>query len=65
MMLAKVCSDKNKPNGQYRIPAERQTVMDFIQDLPIRKVGLSTAGWLQDSGAGIRPEALHISQDLD
>ncbi|XP_048854896.1 DNA polymerase kappa isoform X2 [Brienomyrus brachyistius] len=38
MMLAKVCSDKNKPNGQYRIPAERQTVMDFIQDLPIRKV---------------------------
>ncbi|KAG5841209.1 hypothetical protein ANANG_G00197140 [Anguilla anguilla] len=38
MMLAKVCSDKNKPNGQYRIPAERQAVMDFIQDLPIRKV---------------------------
>ncbi|XP_036382733.1 DNA polymerase kappa [Megalops cyprinoides] len=37
-MLAKVCSDKNKPNGQYRIPAERQTVLDFIQDLPIRKV---------------------------
>ncbi|KAG9355060.1 hypothetical protein JZ751_001773 [Albula glossodonta] len=37
-MLAKVCSDKNKPNGQYRIPGERQTVMDFIQDLPIRKV---------------------------
>ncbi|KAJ8380386.1 hypothetical protein SKAU_G00011640 [Synaphobranchus kaupii] len=38
MMLAKVCSDKNKPNGQYRIPAERQAVMDFIQNLPIRKV---------------------------
>ncbi|KAJ8285569.1 hypothetical protein GJAV_G00028340 [Gymnothorax javanicus] len=38
MMLAKVCSDKNKPNGQYRIPAERQAVMDFIKDLPIRKV---------------------------
>ncbi|KAM4808293.1 DNA polymerase kappa [Rhinophrynus dorsalis] len=38
MMLAKVCSDKNKPNGQYRIPHERRAVMDFIKDLPIRKV---------------------------
>ncbi|XP_069483567.1 DNA polymerase kappa isoform X2 [Ambystoma mexicanum] len=38
MMLAKVCSDKNKPNGQYRIPSQKQAVMDFIRDLPIRKV---------------------------
>lgn len=38
MMLAKVCSDKNKPNGQYRIPPERQVVMDFMKDLPVRKV---------------------------
>ncbi|KAG8456499.1 hypothetical protein GDO86_002323 [Hymenochirus boettgeri] len=38
MMLAKVCSDKNKPNGQYRIVSERQAVKDFIKDLPIRKV---------------------------
>ncbi|XP_030049126.1 DNA polymerase kappa [Microcaecilia unicolor] len=38
MMLAKVCSDKNKPNGQFRIPPNRQDVMDFIKDLPIRKV---------------------------
>ncbi|XP_006190121.1 DNA polymerase kappa isoform X1 [Camelus ferus] len=37
-MLAKVCSDKNKPNGQYQIPPNRQAVMDFIKDLPIRKV---------------------------
>ncbi|XP_036619209.1 DNA polymerase kappa [Trichosurus vulpecula] len=37
-MLAKVCSDKNKPNGQYQIPPDRQAVMDFIKDLPIRKV---------------------------
>ncbi|EPY77160.1 hypothetical protein CB1_001305005 [Camelus ferus] len=36
-MLAKVCSDKNKPNGQYQIPPNRQAVMDFIKDLPIRK----------------------------
>lgn len=40
MMLAKVCSDKNKPNGQYRIPPERQVVMDFMKDLPVRKVHL-------------------------
>ncbi|XP_042562972.1 DNA polymerase kappa-like, partial [Clupea harengus] len=32
-MLAKVCSDKNKPNGQYIIPSDRQAVMEFIQDL--------------------------------
>ncbi|XP_067294356.1 DNA polymerase kappa isoform X2 [Pseudorasbora parva] len=38
MMLAKVCSDKNKPNGQYRIPPDRQVVMEFIKDLPVRKV---------------------------
>nr|KAF6490641.1 DNA polymerase kappa [Molossus molossus] len=37
-MLAKVCSDKNKPNGQYQILPNRQAVMDFIKDLPIRKV---------------------------
>lgn len=38
MMLAKVCSDKNKPNGQYRLPPTRDAVMEFIQSLPVRKV---------------------------
>ncbi|NXY16079.1 POLK polymerase, partial [Atrichornis clamosus] len=37
-MLAKMCSDRNKPNGQYRIAPERQAVLDFLRDLPIRKV---------------------------
>ncbi|KAJ7335859.1 hypothetical protein JRQ81_013800 [Phrynocephalus forsythii] len=37
-MLAKMCSDQNKPNGQYRIPPERDAVMNFIKDLAIRKV---------------------------
>ncbi|XP_062368930.1 DNA polymerase kappa isoform X2 [Cinclus cinclus] len=37
-MLAKMCSDRNKPNGQYRIPPERLAVLDFLKDLPIRKV---------------------------
>lgn len=34
-----MCSDRNKPNGQCRISPERQAVLDFIKDLPIRKVG--------------------------
>lgn len=37
-MLAKVCSDKNKPNGQYRLSSTRDAVMEFVQDLPVRKV---------------------------
>ncbi|NXY74924.1 POLK polymerase, partial [Glareola pratincola] len=37
-MLAKMCSDRNKPNGQFRIAPERQAVLDFLKDLPIRKV---------------------------
>ncbi|XP_033634721.1 DNA polymerase kappa-like isoform X2 [Asterias rubens] len=37
-MLAKICSDKNKPNGQYRILPNRDAVMEFVQELPIRKV---------------------------
>ncbi|KAJ3583094.1 hypothetical protein NHX12_034475, partial [Muraenolepis orangiensis] len=39
-MLAKVCSDKNKPNGQYRLPSNREAVMDFIQNLPVHKSSL-------------------------
>ena len=37
-MLAKVCSDLNKPNGQFVLANNRQDVMDFIGSLPIRKV---------------------------
>ncbi|KFV96481.1 DNA polymerase kappa, partial [Eurypyga helias] len=37
-MLAKMCSDRNKPNGQCRITPERQAVLDFLKELPIRKV---------------------------
>ena len=38
-MLAKVASDMNKPNGQYFVTATREGVMEFVQKLPIRKVG--------------------------
>ena len=38
VMLAKVCSDMNKPNGQYYLPPEKDAIMNFVTNLPIRKV---------------------------
>ncbi|CAG7868119.1 unnamed protein product [Brassica rapa] len=38
-LLAKVCSDINKPNGQFVLQNDRSTVMTFISSLPIRKIG--------------------------
>lgn len=37
--LAKICADVNKPDGQYELPPTRQAVMDFVSELPTRKVG--------------------------
>ena len=36
--LAKICSNMNKPNGQYLLPSDRQAIMAFMRDLPCRKV---------------------------
>ncbi|KAH0920852.1 hypothetical protein HID58_020870 [Brassica napus] len=36
-LLAKVCSDINKPNGQFVLQNDRSSVMTFISSLPIRK----------------------------
>ena len=36
--LAKICSDKNKPNGQYVLPSTREAVAFFVATLPIRKI---------------------------
>ena len=36
--LAKICSNRNKPNGQCYIPSDRTTIMNFMNDLPVRKV---------------------------
>jgi len=38
-LLAKVCSDMNKPNGQYQLSPNPSDILDFISTLPIRKVG--------------------------
>lgn len=36
--LAKICSNMNKPNGQYVLPNDRNAIMTFMRDLPTRKV---------------------------
>ncbi|KAJ9137598.1 DNA/RNA polymerase [Coniochaeta hoffmannii] len=36
--LAKICSNMNKPNGQFVLPNERAAIMEFMRDLPCRKV---------------------------
>merc|ERR1712042_116676 len=38
-LLAKVCSDMNKPNGQYQLLPKARDILNFISTLPIRKVG--------------------------
>jgi len=37
-MLAKICSDKNKPNGQFHLPHTSEAIRDFMRELPIRKI---------------------------
>jgi DNA polymerase kappa len=36
--IAKIGSNRNKPNGQFRIPSNRESIMEFMRDLPTRKV---------------------------
>ncbi|KAH0588868.1 hypothetical protein H2248_004659 [Termitomyces sp. 'cryptogamus'] len=37
-MLAKICSDKNKPNGQFELSFDSHSILSFLRDLSIRKV---------------------------
>ncbi|KAI8384862.1 uncharacterized protein BYT42DRAFT_493605 [Radiomyces spectabilis] len=37
-MLAKVCSDINKPNGQFYLPNDQEAIFEFVDPLRIRKV---------------------------
>ncbi|KIL62574.1 hypothetical protein M378DRAFT_12776 [Amanita muscaria Koide BX008] len=37
-MLAKICSDKNKPNGQFHLPFDAKSITEFMRELPIRKI---------------------------
>ncbi|KAJ7462246.1 IMS-domain-containing protein [Mycena galericulata] len=38
LMLAKICSDKNKPNGQFHLPFNSEAIVSFMHDLSIRRV---------------------------
>ena len=38
MMLAKVASDINKPDGQFMVTPTGDGVLEFVQKLSIRKV---------------------------
>ncbi|SJX62198.1 related to DNA polymerase kappa [Sporisorium reilianum f. sp. reilianum] len=37
-MLAKISSDRNKPDGQFRVQPDRKAILDFMRDLPCRKI---------------------------
>lgn len=37
-MLAKMCSEMNKPNGQYMLRNDRAEILTFMKTLPIRKI---------------------------
>ncbi|KAJ3014149.1 UNVERIFIED_CONTAM: hypothetical protein HDU68_000405 [Siphonaria sp. JEL0065] len=37
-MIAKVCSDYNKPNGQFRVASDPEAILEFMKELPIRKI---------------------------
>ncbi|KAJ5120994.1 DNA-repair protein UmuC-like N-terminal [Penicillium bovifimosum] len=36
--IAKIASNINKPKGQFKVPSEREAIMEFMRDLPVRKV---------------------------
>jgi len=36
--IAKIASNRNKPNGQFRVANDRATILAFMRDLPTRKV---------------------------
>ena len=38
LRLAKLCSDIQKPNGQFRLENNIETILDFIGSMPIRKI---------------------------
>jgi DNA polymerase kappa len=51
MMVAKICSDMRKPNGQFEVARTRDAIMAFVADLPIRKIpGIGKV--LAGSGSG-------------
>lgn len=49
-LLAKICSDINKPNGQFELKRNREEIMEFMRKLHVRKIngiGQQTYGLLK------------------
>ncbi|XP_022800459.1 DNA polymerase kappa-like [Stylophora pistillata] len=65
-MLAKICSDRNKPNGQFYLKPNRNDVMEFIRSLPIRKIsGIGRVSEQMLKALGIETcEDLYRKRDL-
>jgi nucleotidyltransferase/DNA polymerase involved in DNA repair len=41
--LAKIGADQNKPDGQFSLPPSRESILDFLESLPCRKIpGIET-----------------------
>ncbi|PAV92089.1 hypothetical protein WR25_15991 [Diploscapter pachys] len=52
--LAKICSDMNKPNGQFELANDREIILEFLQNLSIRKVsGIGAVGEAHLKAIGI------------
>jgi DNA polymerase kappa len=37
-LLPQICSDRNKPNGQFELTFEGAEIRKFMRDLPIRTI---------------------------
>lgn len=66
VMLAKVCSDRNKPNGQFLLQPDRDVVLKFVHSLPIRKIsGIGRVSEQMLKALGIETcEDLYTKRDL-
>ena len=61
--LAKVASDRNKPDGLCVVPPER--VEEFLRDLPVERVpgvGPKTAARLRELGVRLVPDLLRLDE---
>ena len=66
VMLAKICSDRNKPNGQFLLEPDRDVVLKFIRNLAIRKIsGIGRVSEQMLKALGIETcEDLYTKRDL-
>lgn len=64
--LAKICSDRNKPNGQFFLEPDRDVVLKFVRSLPIRKIsGIGRVSEQMLKALGIETcEDLYAKRDL-